>query len=88
MVAMVIDANSQLFPLAFAIVEGESNDTWSWFLDCIRKYVTKRDGLCVIFYRHKGILHAMNSVGKGWEEPYAFHRFCKRHLASNVHKKF
>ncbi|XP_057535327.1 uncharacterized protein LOC130813505 [Amaranthus tricolor] len=88
MIAMVIDTNSQLFPLAFAIVEGESNDTWSWFLDCIRQYVTKRDDLCVISDRHKGILHAMNRVGKGWEEPYAFHWFCKRHLASNVHKKF
>ncbi|XP_057529922.1 uncharacterized protein LOC130808464 [Amaranthus tricolor] len=88
MIGMSIDANSQLFPLAFAVVEGESNDTWSWFLDCIRHYVTKRDGLCVISDRHKGILHAMNRVGKGWEEPYAFHRFCKRHLASNVHKKF
>ncbi|XP_057543884.1 uncharacterized protein LOC130823277 [Amaranthus tricolor] len=31
MIAMEIDANSQLFPLAFAIVEGESNNTWSWF---------------------------------------------------------
>ena len=65
MIAMAIDANSQLFPHAFAIVEGESNDTWSWFLDCIKKYITKRDGLCVISYRHKGILHAMNGVGKG-----------------------
>ncbi|XP_057539719.1 uncharacterized protein LOC130817822 [Amaranthus tricolor] len=88
MIGMSIDANSQLFPLAFAVVEGESNDTWSWFLDCIRHYVTKRDGLCVISDRHKGILHAMNRVGKGREEPYALHRFCKRHLASNVHKKF
>ena len=69
-------------------MEGESNETWNFFLDCIRQYVTKRDGLCVISDRHKGILHAMNRVGKGWEEPYAFHRFCKRHLASNVHKKF
>ncbi|XP_057518338.1 uncharacterized protein LOC130799251 [Amaranthus tricolor] len=70
------------------LLNGESNDTWSWFLDCIRQYVTKRDDLCVIFDRHKGILHAMNRVGKAWEEPYAFYRFCKRHLASNVLKKF
>ena len=35
-----------------------------------------------------GISHAMNRAGKGWEEPYTFHQFCKRHLASNVHKKF
>ena len=88
MISMVIDANSQLFPLPFAIVEGERNDTWSWFLDCLRQYVTIRDGLCVTSDRLKGILHAMNRVGKGWEEPYAFHRFCKRHLASDVHKKF
>ncbi|XP_057541907.1 uncharacterized protein LOC130820518 [Amaranthus tricolor] len=87
MIAMAIDANSQLFPLAFAVVEGESN-TWSWFLDCIRHYVTKRDDLCVISDHHKGILHAMNRVRKGWEEPFTFHRFCKRLLASNVHKKF
>ena len=40
MIAMTIDANSQLFLLAIAIVEGERNDTWSWFLDCIRHYVT------------------------------------------------
>ena len=32
-IAMAIDANSKLFLLTFAIVEGESNDTWSWFLD-------------------------------------------------------
>ena len=57
-------------------------------MDYIRHYVTKRDDLCVISDRHKGNLHAMNRVGKGWEDSYAFHRFCKRHLASNVHKKF
>ncbi|XP_057548212.1 uncharacterized protein LOC130826660 [Amaranthus tricolor] len=88
MIAVAIDVNSQLFPLAFAVVEGESNDTWRWFLECIRHYVTKRDGLCVKSDRHKGILHAMNRVEKGWEESYAFYRFCKRHLALNVHKKF
>ena len=77
---MAIDVNSQFFSLAFAIVEGESNGTWSWFLNCIRQYVTKMDGLCVISDRYKGILHAINRVVKGWEEPYTFHRFCKRNL--------
>ena len=32
---------------------------------------------------------ACNERGwKRWEEQYAFHRFCKRHLVSNVQKKF
>ena len=42
----------------------------------------------VLYLIVKGILHAMNKVGKEWKEPYAFHRFCKHHLASDVHKKF
>lgn len=46
----------QLFPITFAIVEDESKDSWSWFLACIRCFVTYIKGLCVIFDRHKGII--------------------------------
>ncbi|XP_021753616.1 uncharacterized protein LOC110718989 [Chenopodium quinoa] len=48
-IAMGTDANFQLFPLAFAVVEGENNDSWSWFMACIRARVTYRKGLCVIY---------------------------------------
>ncbi|XP_074313527.1 uncharacterized protein LOC141648705 [Silene latifolia] len=77
MIAMGVDANDQLYPLAFAIVEKETTDTWSWFLACIRCLVTQRTGLCVISDRHKGIMKAMNENGTGWEEPFAYHRFSK-----------
>ena len=40
MIAMVTDANNKIYPLAFAIVESESTETWGWFLVCIRRYVT------------------------------------------------
>ncbi|XP_074284192.1 uncharacterized protein LOC141608748 [Silene latifolia] len=30
----------------------------------------------------------MSEVGSGWEEPYAYHRVCIRHLASNVNTRF
>ncbi|XP_074314902.1 uncharacterized protein LOC141651076 [Silene latifolia] len=85
---MGVDANDQLYPLAFAIVEKETTDTWSWFLACIRCLVTQRTGLCVISDRHKGIMKAMNENGSGWEEPFAYHRFCIRHHASNINSKF
>lgn len=48
MIAVAIDGNGQLLPLAFAITEGESNDTWAWLMACIREKVTNREGLCVI----------------------------------------
>ncbi|KAH9611124.1 hypothetical protein KSS87_011978 [Heliosperma pusillum] len=86
--AMSIDANNQIFPVAFAIVESENNESWSWFMACIRLFVTKRSGLCVISDRHAGIMNAMSEVGSGWEEPHAFHRICIRHLASNVNTRY
>ncbi|XP_021741484.1 uncharacterized protein LOC110707748 [Chenopodium quinoa] len=64
LIAMGTDANFQLFPLAFAVVEGENNDSWSWFMA------------------------SMEEVGSGWEEPNAYHKYCTRHLASNVNSKF
>ncbi|XP_056688053.1 uncharacterized protein [Spinacia oleracea] len=46
------------------------------------------EGLYVISDRHVGILQTMNEVNSGWEEPRCHHRFCTRHLASNVNTQF
>ena len=35
-----VDLNRHTFPLAFAIVEEESTDNWSWFLIVLRTHVT------------------------------------------------
>ena len=88
MIAMGCDGNNQLFPLAFAITEGENIDSWGWFLTCIRTRVTHRRGLCVISNRHLGIMAAMSDVHLGWSEPYTYHRVCMRHLASNFMTRF
>ena len=40
MIVMGCDGNNQLFPLAFAIIEGENFDSWGCFLACIRNRVT------------------------------------------------
>ena len=40
MIAMGCDGNNRLFPLSFAITEGENIDSWGWFLACIRNKVT------------------------------------------------
>ncbi|XP_021725293.1 uncharacterized protein LOC110692565 [Chenopodium quinoa] len=84
LVATSVDANFQVFPLAFALVEGENTSSWSWFLGCIRVHVTQRDGLCVISDRHPGIIAAMTDPNVGFTEPRAYHRFCVRHIASNL----
>ena len=42
---MAQDANNEIYPLAFAIVENESESTWKWFLGLIRLHVTQRKGI-------------------------------------------
>lgn len=43
-----IDTNEQLFPLAFAIVEGENNESWGWFMAYILARGTQQPDLLVI----------------------------------------
>ncbi|KAL9681644.1 hypothetical protein QQ045_013430 [Rhodiola kirilowii] len=85
LVAIGLDANNHILPLAFALVESENNSSWKWFMSCIQEGVTKREGLCVVSDRHKGILAAMREPE--WQEPKAFHRVCVRHLQGNFMTK-
>ena len=55
---------------------------------CIRNKVTQRMGICVISDRHLGIMATMTDVYLGWTEPYAYHRICMHHLASNFMNRF
>ena len=36
MIAMATDANNKIYPLALAVIESESTETWGWFLAYIR----------------------------------------------------
>ena len=45
-------------------------------------------GLCIISDKYPGIMVAMTGIHLGWTEPYAYHRICMRHLASNFMNRF
>ncbi|XP_071694740.1 uncharacterized protein [Rutidosis leptorrhynchoides] len=77
------NANNQILPVAFAIVDNESNKSWTWFLGLLQLHVVGNRKLCVISDRHQGILHAMSLQTYGWE-----HRYCLRHIRSNVMKHY
>ncbi|XP_076888150.1 uncharacterized protein LOC143538476 [Bidens hawaiensis] len=87
MIAMGVDGNNQIFPLAFAIVENESYASWSWFLSHVKKHVVKDiEGICLISDRHVGILKAVKE--SPWLEPHGFHGYCLRHFINNFNDKF
>lgn len=83
MLAVGIDAEDQLIPLAFALTEGENN---AWFLDIVRlRLVGLGRQVCIVSDRHCGILNAVKSRLDG--HPDVLHRWCMRHLAANFFKQ-
>ena len=89
LIVMATDGNNEVYPLAFAIVESESMETWGWFLACLLTYVTNQTNLCIISNRHHGIQSCFNDTIKGYlQPPLTHHRYCLRHLVSNVNTNF
>nr|KYP42750.1 Sporozoite surface protein 2 [Cajanus cajan] len=80
------DPNEQMLPICFAVVEGETKESWEWFL---RLLISDLGGFsaCVnytfISDQQKGLLPAINELLPGVDQ-----RFCVRHLYNNFRKKF
>jgi hypothetical protein len=36
---VAVDLERQLVPLAFALIKGENNNSWSWYMKLLRRYV-------------------------------------------------
>nr|XP_027125396.1 uncharacterized protein LOC113741929 [Coffea arabica] len=88
LVAVGFDASNRQFPLAFALVDEETNRSWSWFMSQLRHHVCREvENICVISDRHRGIMHAMKTLSE-WKEPLAVHRYCLVHVQSNFTQKF
>ncbi|XP_070054137.1 uncharacterized protein [Nicotiana tomentosiformis] len=86
LIVVAVDANGQIFPLAFAICANESQETWTLFLNHLKEHAVKqRSGICLISDRHGGILSSVQNL-PAWQEPYAYHYYCVRHLKTNFQK--
>ncbi|KAG9458796.1 hypothetical protein H6P81_003304 [Aristolochia fimbriata] len=85
LIATSFDGDNQLFPVAFALVEKENIDTWTWFIACLARQVVRgRSPMCIISDRHSGIIRAVADV---FPRPHR-HRFCIRHIIANLKKRY
>jgi hypothetical protein len=85
LIAIGIDVDCQLVPLAFAIVEKKNNDSWGWFLRLVRRVVVAPGcEIYVISNRHDRILNDVREVIPNHSRVH--HRWCTRHLAQNLIK--
>ncbi|XP_022033043.1 uncharacterized protein LOC110934163 [Helianthus annuus] len=86
LVAIGRDGNDQMYPVAWAVVEGENNDSWWWFMNELKKCLEVSDegkGWTLVSDQQKGLLNAVASVWGNSE-----HRNCARHIYANWHKKY
>ena len=90
LIAMAADGNNKIYPLAFAVVESESTESWGWFLACLLTYVTDQTNLCIISDRHRGIQSCfVDTEHRGnLQPPLVHHQYWLCHLVSNVNTNF
>ena len=75
-----IDGDNAIFPIAYAAVESESGETWSWFLDYLKEDLSlyNDEHITWITDKEKGLLEVIKNMFSGFE-----HRFCFRHMYNN-----
>ncbi|XP_016185451.1 uncharacterized protein LOC107627101 [Arachis ipaensis] len=88
LIAVAQDGNSNILPIAFAIVESESTESWLFFLTNPRRHVTLQDGLLVISDRSQAIKVVLSAEDSGWTPPRAYHAYCIGHMAANFMTRF
>jgi len=72
------DANNQIYPIAWAVVEYENLSSWKWFLGHVQKDLNVpygAGGWVFITDKQKGLLKAIDQYF-----PMAEHRMCTTHL--------
>jgi hypothetical protein len=83
MVAVGMTAENQLLPLAFALVEGENNESWKLFLSLVRKQVLGPDRhVCMISDCRRSLFNCAKDHLEGY--PPLIYRWCSRHFATNI----
>ncbi|WMV46889.1 hypothetical protein MTR67_040274 [Solanum verrucosum] len=79
------DANNQMLPIAWSIVEYENKNTWAWFLKLLIEDLGLGDGrdYTLISYMQKGLTSTTKHL-----LPEVEHRMCARHILANWAKDF
>ncbi|KAI5335666.1 hypothetical protein L3X38_025800 [Prunus dulcis] len=78
--AVGVDGNNGCFPVAYAVVDIESKDSWIWFFNLLIEDlgITNGKAWVVISDKQKGLVSVIERA-----LPTAEHRMCVRHLYSN-----
>lgn len=79
LVATAQDGNHHQYPIAWAVVDSETEASWTWFFEKLHELIPDDDDMVFIYDRHKGIINGLNSVYKR-----ARHGHCIWHIGQNI----
>ncbi|KAK9273850.1 hypothetical protein L1049_018662 [Liquidambar formosana] len=79
---MAKNGNQGLFPMAFAVVDAESEDNWRWFFENLHEIVGDARQLTFISDRNNGLRSTLAKVF-----PTAYHAYCLHYLKMNLRDK-
>ncbi|KAL0551373.1 hypothetical protein IC582_010459 [Cucumis melo] len=82
-VAICLDGNNQIYPLAFGVVDRETDDSIQWFLEKLKGAIGEVPNLGFVTDRKTCFAKGISSVF-----PSAFHGLCVQHLSQNLHDKY
>ncbi|XP_062103219.1 uncharacterized protein LOC133814247 [Humulus lupulus] len=81
--AMSQDANKQIYPIAFSVVDSENNDSWLYFLLRLKEAIGEVENLVFVSDRHTSKASALTKIF-----PQAHHGACIHHVSMNICAKF
>ncbi|KAL4023314.1 hypothetical protein IC575_017066 [Cucumis melo] len=82
-VVVCLDGNNQIYPLAFGVVDRETDDSIQWFLEKLKGAIGEVPNLGFVTDRKTCFAKGISSVF-----PSAFHSLCVQHLSQNLHDKY
>lgn len=77
------DANIQIYPLAFGIVDGENDLAMCWFFTKLREVIGDVENLAFVSDLGQSIINGITEVF-----PEAHHGYCMYHIQGNVKTKY
>ncbi|KAK2646235.1 hypothetical protein Ddye_021430 [Dipteronia dyeriana] len=81
-VASCKDEDEHAYPEAFGVGDGETENSWTWFLERLREAIREVGGMLFVFDRHASIAKALSIV-----YPNVPHCICFFHLKQNLNPR-
>ncbi|XP_024004890.1 uncharacterized protein LOC112082036 [Eutrema salsugineum] len=79
LVATALDGNSNLYPIAFGVVDSENDLSWEWFMRQLKVVIADEVRLAFVSDRNVSVIKALEKV-----YPQSSYGICIHHLLNNV----